>query len=131
MKRLEDVVRCLWCHEALPVPLAREHHGGFAARPMLQGLARRPGFIFFIRIPGFVEMTLTVREPLQDSCSPGGQPCSSRYPTGHGEHLQQEYMRHLREAEGQKLRFERLGSCCGFEDPSLPFGGGMLDMYGR
>lgn len=48
---------------ARPAPLAREHHGGFAARPMLQGLARRLGFIFFTRIPGFVERTLTVREP--------------------------------------------------------------------
>ncbi|MFY0567957.1 hypothetical protein ACN28E_29570 [Archangium lansingense] len=43
-----------------------------------------------------------------------------------GEH---EYLQYLRGPEGQPLSFERLGSCCGFEDPSLPFGGGMLDMY--
>ena len=48
---------------------------------------------------------------------------------GGGPAGEQEYLRHLRGPEGQKLRFERLGSCCGFEDPSLPFGGGMLDMY--
>jgi hypothetical protein len=43
-----------------------------------------------------------------------------------GEH---EYLQHLRGPEGQRLRFHRLGSCCGFDDPSLPFGGGLLDMY--
>ncbi|HEY0097296.1 MAG TPA: hypothetical protein VGB96_23420, partial [Archangium sp.] len=43
-----------------------------------------------------------------------------------GEH---EYLQHLRGPEGQRLRFHRLGSCCGFKDPSLPFGGGLLDMY--
>ncbi|HLM45555.1 MAG TPA: hypothetical protein VK458_16900 [Myxococcaceae bacterium] len=48
---------------------------------------------------------------------------------GGGPAGEQEYLRHLRGPEGQKLRFERLGSCCGFEDSSLPFGGGMLDMY--
>jgi hypothetical protein len=43
-----------------------------------------------------------------------------------GEH---EYLQWLRGPEGQRLRYERLGSCCGFTDPSLPFGGGLLDMY--
>ncbi|AKJ08276.1 hypothetical protein ATI61_1329 [Archangium gephyra] len=43
-----------------------------------------------------------------------------------GEH---EYLHHLRGPEGQRLRYNRRGSCCGFKDPSLPFGGGMLDMY--
>ncbi|MFY0529634.1 hypothetical protein ACN28I_42875 [Archangium gephyra] len=43
-----------------------------------------------------------------------------------GEH---EYLQHLRGPEGQQLSYNRLGSCCGFEDASLPFGGGMLDMY--
>jgi hypothetical protein len=43
-----------------------------------------------------------------------------------GEH---EYLQWLRGPEGQRLRYKRLGSCCGFTDPSLPLGGGLLDMY--
>jgi hypothetical protein len=43
-----------------------------------------------------------------------------------GEH---EYLQWLRGPDGQQLRYKRLGSCCGFEDPSLPMGGGLLDMY--
>jgi hypothetical protein len=35
----------------------------------------------------------------------------------------------MRGPEGQQLSYKRHGSCCGFKDPSLPFGGGMLDMY--
>ncbi len=30
---------------------------------------------------------------------------------------------------GERVMVERVGSCCGFEDSSMPFGGGMLDRY--
>jgi hypothetical protein len=48
---------------------------------------------------------------------------------GGGPQGEREYLRFLRGPEGQPLRFQRLGSCCGFSDPSLPLGGGLLDMY--
>jgi hypothetical protein len=48
---------------------------------------------------------------------------------GGGPRSEHEYLQYLRGPEGQRLRYQRLGSCCGFEDPSLPFGGGLLDMY--
>ncbi|HLL03620.1 MAG TPA: hypothetical protein VK539_23755 [Myxococcaceae bacterium] len=48
---------------------------------------------------------------------------------GGGPQGEREYLRFLRGPEGQPLSFHRRGSCCGFNDPSLPMGGGMLDMY--
>ena len=48
---------------------------------------------------------------------------------GGGPQGEREYLEFLRGPQGQPVRFERRGSCCGFEDESLPFGGGMLDMY--
>ncbi|NVJ01610.1 hypothetical protein HV824_26315 [Myxococcus sp. AM009] len=43
-----------------------------------------------------------------------------------GEH---EYLQHLRGPQGQKVRYERRGSCCAFESEGSPFGAGMLDVY--
>ena len=43
-----------------------------------------------------------------------------------GEH---EYLQFLRGPEGQELSFKRRGSCCSFEDATLPMKGGLLDMY--
>jgi hypothetical protein len=48
---------------------------------------------------------------------------------GEGPKGEHEYLQWLRGPEGQKLRYVRRGSCCGFTDPSLPLGGGLLDMY--
>jgi len=39
------------------------------------------------------------------------------------------YFENLIGPQWQKVEVERLGSCCGFSDPELPFGGGLLDMY--
>lgn len=44
-----------------------------------------------------------------------------------GAHI--EYFDNLRGPAGQLVQAIRLGSCCPFEDSSLPFGGGLLDMY--
>lgn len=44
-----------------------------------------------------------------------------------GAHI--EYFDSLLGPQGQRVVVKRLGSCCGFEDASMPFGGGMLDMY--
>ncbi|GHG89513.1 hypothetical protein [Comamonas sp. JC664] len=40
-----------------------------------------------------------------------------------------EYLEHLRGPQGQKVRYERRGSCCFFESKESPFGSGMLDVY--
>jgi hypothetical protein len=48
---------------------------------------------------------------------------------GGGPQGEREYLQYLRGPEGQRLQFRRRGSCCGFKDPSLPMGGGLLDMY--
>ena len=39
------------------------------------------------------------------------------------------FLNSLRGANGEPLEYERRGSCCEFEDKSLPFGGGLLDVY--
>ena len=44
-----------------------------------------------------------------------------------GAHIQ--YFNSLIGPKGESVNVRRLGSCCGFEDASLPLGGGMLDMY--
>ena len=44
-----------------------------------------------------------------------------------GAHI--EYFNNLVGPNGEPVNAQRLGSCCGFEDSSLPFGGGMLDRY--
>ncbi|WP_207801117.1 MULTISPECIES: hypothetical protein [Gammaproteobacteria] len=44
-----------------------------------------------------------------------------------GAHI--DYFESLTGPNGEKVEVHRLGSCCGFEDDSLPFGGGLLDRY--
>lgn len=39
------------------------------------------------------------------------------------------YFNRLRGPSGQEVSVKRAGSCCGFKDEKLPFGGGMLDLY--
>lgn len=48
-------------------------------------------------------------------------------PHGSGDHLR--YLNSLRGPSGEPVAYERLGACCGFEDDSLPLGGGMIDVY--
>jgi len=43
-----------------------------------------------------------------------------------GAHI--EYFQGLQGPNGEQVQVKRLGSCCAFEDPSMPFGG-LLDMY--
>ncbi|GEK10963.1 hypothetical protein [Pseudoalteromonas peptidolytica] len=40
-----------------------------------------------------------------------------------------EYFDGLIGPNGEKVKVTRLGSCCAFEDKSMPFGGGLLDRY--
>ncbi|MCG7560310.1 MULTISPECIES: hypothetical protein [Pseudoalteromonas] len=44
-----------------------------------------------------------------------------------GSHI--EYFQSLTGPNGEPVQVKRLGSCCPFEDQSMPFGGGMLDKY--
>lgn len=44
-----------------------------------------------------------------------------------GAHI--EYFQSLFGPNGEQLEIKRLGSCCPFEDSSMPFGGGLLDKY--
>ncbi len=79
-------------------------------------------------------------EPSAEAGAPGAQAVGQE-PSGYGytpedpikvgggPQGEREYLRLLRGPEGQPLRFHRRGSCCGFQDASLPLGGGMLDMY--
>jgi hypothetical protein len=39
------------------------------------------------------------------------------------------YLNSLRGPNGEVVEYERRGACCAFEDASLPFGGGLLDVY--
>jgi hypothetical protein len=39
------------------------------------------------------------------------------------------YLNSLRGPKGEVVEYERKGSCCEFEDKSLPLGGGLLDVY--
>lgn len=39
------------------------------------------------------------------------------------------YLQNLLSSNGEEVSFRRLGSCCHFETPNSPFGGGLLDMY--
>lgn len=39
------------------------------------------------------------------------------------------YLNSLRGPKGEVLEYERKGSCCAFEDDTLPPGGGLLDVY--
>jgi hypothetical protein len=44
-----------------------------------------------------------------------------------GAHIQ--YFESLLGPKGEEVSVKRLGSCCEFLDDSMPFGGGLLDMY--
>lgn len=39
------------------------------------------------------------------------------------------YLDRLRGPSGERLTYEREGSCCAFETPNSPLGGGALDIY--
>lgn len=39
------------------------------------------------------------------------------------------YLNSLRGPSGQRVKYQRLGSCCHFETPNGLMGGGLLDMY--
>jgi len=39
------------------------------------------------------------------------------------------YLNSLRGPKGEIVEYERKGACCAFEDKTLPFGGGLLDVY--
>lgn len=39
------------------------------------------------------------------------------------------FLNALRGPNGETIEYERLGACCDFVDPSLPMGGGLLDIY--
>lgn len=44
-----------------------------------------------------------------------------------GAHVQ--YFEGLLGPNGEQVKVTRIGSCCAFEDKSMPFGGGLLDRY--
>lgn len=46
-----------------------------------------------------------------------------------GSENQRRYLDALRGPQGQPVRYQRLGSCCEFQTPHSPQGGGMLDAY--
>jgi hypothetical protein len=48
---------------------------------------------------------------------------------GGGPSREREYLMLLRGPNGEPVRFERDGSCCGFETPNGIMGGGLLDIY--
>jgi hypothetical protein len=48
---------------------------------------------------------------------------------GGGPSREREYLMLLRGPNGESVRFERDGSCCGFETPNGIMGGGLLDIY--
>lgn len=48
---------------------------------------------------------------------------------GGGVNGELEYLEHLRGPQGQKVRYERRGSCCFFASERSPFGNGLLDVY--
>jgi len=39
------------------------------------------------------------------------------------------FLNALRGPNGEPIEYERIGSCCAFEDESPPFRGGLLDVY--
>lgn len=77
----------------------------------------------------------TAQAPAAQGEAPAKEPSGYGYTpedpikVGGGPQGEREYLEYMRGPEGQRLRFHRLGSCCAFKDPSLPFGGGLLDMY--
>ncbi|NOJ80329.1 hypothetical protein [Myxococcus xanthus] len=80
-------------------------------------------------------------EPATEAAAPEATPSAPSAPSGYGYskndpiHVgggvdgEHEYLQHLRGPQGQKVRYERHGSCCVFESKGSPFGSGMLDVY--
>lgn len=54
---------------------------------------------------------------------------SNAIKVGGGPSREREYLMLLRGPNGEPVRFERDGSCCGFETPNGMMGGGLLDIY--
>ncbi|WP_016957287.1 hypothetical protein [Catenovulum agarivorans] len=76
---------------------------------------------------GLVESTSTDPEYGYTENKPielGGFLLGTKY---EGAHI--EYFQSLMGPNGETVKVKRLGSCCAFEDPSMPFGGGLLDRY--
>jgi len=48
---------------------------------------------------------------------------------GVGAAEQHKYLNSIAGPNGEPIQYTRLGACCPFEDPNLPFGGGLLDIY--
>lgn len=48
---------------------------------------------------------------------------------GGGPSRERDYLNLLRGPNGEPVRYNRNGSCCGFETKNSPFGGGLLDIY--
>ncbi|HOO77524.1 MAG TPA: hypothetical protein PK636_01770 [bacterium] len=46
-----------------------------------------------------------------------------------GPRYERAYLNHLRGPRGERIAYERTGSCCPFETPNSPFGAGLLDVY--
>jgi len=58
-----------------------------------------------------------------------GRAESNAIKVGGGPSREREYLMLLRGPNGESVRFERDGSCCGFETPNGIMGGGLLDIY--
>lgn len=59
-----------------------------------------------------------------------GRSTSNPVHTGPQQHRGHVYfLNALRGPNGEPVEYERIGSCCAFEDKSLPLGGGLLDVY--
>jgi len=58
-----------------------------------------------------------------------GRVGSKAIKVGGGPSREREYLMLLRGPNGEPVRFERDGSCCGFETPNGIMGGGLLDIY--
>ncbi|WP_426756263.1 hypothetical protein [Myxococcus sp. Y35] len=76
------------------------------------------------------EPTPTAEAP-KAAPAPSGYGYSENDPihVGGGVDGEYEYLEHLRGPEGQKVRYERRGSCCAFASENSPFGSGLLDVY--
>ena len=94
--------------------MRKDEPGAEASRPSTEAAVQAPA--------------APVETPAQEPSGYGYTP-EDPIKVGGGPDGEHEYLEHLRGPEGQPLSYNRRGSCCGFEDASLPFGGGMLDMY--
>ena len=73
----------------------------------------------------------TVSQMTQDSSELYGLISQLPVKVGGGPADQRKYLERLRDAQGKKVNFSRLHSCCPYEtkSPQALFGGGMLDVY--